>query len=386
MASEKRDAFICYSNKDQEIVERIVRYLERTYSITTWYAPADTYGDEFIPQIEKGLKASCSGVVFLSPSSVKSYWVTSEWQVMETLRAQKWGEGDDYKIIVVLLGTIEEEEIPAWLKRYDRVDFRGVENPLILAEKTTALARKIKPESISKYEKAAMSIPFVVLAMTRSQLEDIMRKDSECLQRLGYQCHWQDLQSLYGATPEEWRPSNRSKTIKEIIEEVLHAVSTEAPEIGVTPLFISSFFVAEDSKVDTWRNLDRRGGILIIDAVSLCHPELRECFEKSELSSKDNIAIIVIYPPDPKDTSSDCPADDFLQRSFPRAFDRFAHDWDEICELGIRREIELRRRLFAVSRKVAQLLSEAQPNPIKQKRARGRAVGYGDLVFKGGER
>ncbi|NJL71470.1 MAG: toll/interleukin-1 receptor domain-containing protein [Candidatus Competibacteraceae bacterium] len=71
------DAFLSYARQDRQIAEQIVERLE-AIGLTVWLDTELLPGDRFDIQIFRALEESRAIVAVLSPTAIKSRWVTAE--------------------------------------------------------------------------------------------------------------------------------------------------------------------------------------------------------------------------------------------------------------------------------------------------------------------
>jgi len=99
------DVFISYSNKDREKADEIVRKLDEN-NISHFSAPKNIKGGDLYKEIIKDNLIKCKELfILVSPNSIRSEWVISEW-------GAAWVLG---KHIVPILYQCESEELPSRL-------------------------------------------------------------------------------------------------------------------------------------------------------------------------------------------------------------------------------------------------------------------------------
>ncbi|MDM8519781.1 serine protease [Anaerolineales bacterium HSG6] len=111
-----------------------------------------------------------------------------------------------------------------------------------------------------------------------------------------------NITSCYKSKPIEWQPldDDQNKSIKEIVQAAqakLNLVLKKKPPILFD--FISEQFLSKDETIrhQAWNDFEMDGGVLIVDAISLYHPEIRRYFLNSQLiTPRKDIAMIVIVP------------------------------------------------------------------------------------------
>jgi hypothetical protein len=113
----KYDVFISYSRVDKKWVIQLKSALE-AYGIRVWLDSDEIRpGDQFIEELEKGIKKSRCIALVLSPEAVESVWVKEEYH--SALSSHK------LRLIPVLL---RKAEIPGFLKTRHYIDFSHEED------------------------------------------------------------------------------------------------------------------------------------------------------------------------------------------------------------------------------------------------------------------
>ena len=116
----KKDLFISYSSVDRSFVTRLAKEMIRK-GITLWIDEGEILpGDRIREKINQGIAESRYFVVVLSKNSISSSWVQTELDAAMI----KEIEGNDVVVIPVLVGDINNKDIPPDLKGKAYVDFR----------------------------------------------------------------------------------------------------------------------------------------------------------------------------------------------------------------------------------------------------------------------
>lgn len=111
-----KKVFLSHSSKDKPIVTMVSGDLEKR-GIMTWLDAIDILpGEPIISKINEGLSNCEYIILFLSKNSVKSNWVTKEWETM------LWDEVNHNKIKIIPV-KLEECEIPKILQTKKYIDF-----------------------------------------------------------------------------------------------------------------------------------------------------------------------------------------------------------------------------------------------------------------------
>jgi hypothetical protein len=397
-----RDVFISYSTADEAVVGRIVEKLTED-GLSVWYAPADIQGGEqFIREIEGGLRTSQVVVTLFSPSALDSFWEEAEWSA----RLVQMSGDRTRRLIPVLLYDVEDDQLPLLLRPLDRLDFRGTDlnDPVILKEKTDELIWNIRGE-LPPPGVQAVGIPFVIFAMVHQEADELIseiifenpavapieRERFARLVEILAEHDFDDISEFYGETREGWRPPIANlaairDTIEEIVKRVNHHRQATPGVSIIRPQFFSADFLSDDPdwRGQTWDQLSKLGCVLIIDAISMFHPFLRQKLLLSEFGSNERVSIVVLSPVGP----GVLPINQFLEQEIcpqmQRAFDRFATHLDMLCEFGIGDIRNLRRWLFSVLPEAAMTIQGQKASPVWREAIRnklGMPVGIDRIIF-----
>jgi len=136
--------FISYVAQDRNLAHQIHTDLEQT-GFDVWSDADLKPGDNWEAQIDSALRASSHCVVLLSPDSIKSPFVATEY---------RYFLGRNKPVIPVLVGDIGFNDIPERLQRIQTVDLRtsiplGIER-LIAALHAPAELQTYEPQETSK--------------------------------------------------------------------------------------------------------------------------------------------------------------------------------------------------------------------------------------------
>lgn len=117
---ERKDVFLCYSNKDKQFVKKLAEDLRLRY-VNVWYDKWEILpGDSISERIEEGIEKSAWFAIILSPDSVRSKWCQRE------LRRALSAEFERERLSIIPI-ICKECEIPGFLKDIARVDLSNDE-------------------------------------------------------------------------------------------------------------------------------------------------------------------------------------------------------------------------------------------------------------------
>lgn len=253
-------------------------------------------------------------------------------------------------------------------------------------------------------------IPFVIVAMTKQEASDLINEKilesdrvavtertrfEECKKAFQEE-EIENWLSHYSEDREDWRPHTcPENTICEIISEIVTSINLLQLEIPtgqlIHPQFCSTSFFAydEDIQEETWSELAGSGCVLIIDAISLFHPHLRQTLSDSHMGSNEQVAMLILSPINPCANKANQLIEQEIRLRMRRAFVRFEKQLDKLCEIGVGDLRALRRWLFAVLPEAANIVQNKRPLPANLRILRdtiGEPRGYERFVFGQGGR
>lgn len=113
---KNRKVFLSHSSVDKSIVISVALDLQEK-GINTWLDAFDILpGESIMTKINDGIEECNLALLFLSKNSVKSNWVTKEWETM------LWDEINSGKVKIIPI-KLEECEIPKILQSKKYIDF-----------------------------------------------------------------------------------------------------------------------------------------------------------------------------------------------------------------------------------------------------------------------
>jgi len=121
----KRQVFLSYSSKDEEVIKNIVSDF-KSHGVITWVDfEKITYGDSVTKKIETGLENSKYIVVVLSKNLGKSNWCRAEYG---PILNKEYSGKSDKKVIPLRLDDCSDEEIPLLLYDKSRAEYTNKED------------------------------------------------------------------------------------------------------------------------------------------------------------------------------------------------------------------------------------------------------------------
>jgi hypothetical protein len=228
-----------------------------------------------------------------------------------------------------------------------------------------------------------VGLPLIILAMIRSEVEDLEKNPDLLQKRLGtttfeqFQALTQELakngilwKKRYEGNRESWRPFDaKGEPIRRIVENIVDELNQkELPRLRQRHIKIQSYPFEAIKEKDpllrrVYREVAQTGCVLIVDELSLFHPDLREAFNQSPFFNCDQAAMVTLCPFDPGETMANRLLESETRQKLATAFDRFAFDFDPQFEFAVGDERRLKRWLYASLPETLRNLREPRPDP-----------------------
>lgn len=388
-----KDVFISYSSEDYSFVSRINDGL-RQRGLDTFFDKSDLQpGENWLNQLNEKLALSRVTVIFFTRRALESPWVRFESQ-----KALKRVVLDKTRhVIPVLLEDVKASELPHFLELQQALDLtlRSLSDEHAIAEMAGEIAQRI----FSLLPDAGLPIPFVIFAMTRREavdlasgkaLKDAARKDRQMFDDFSQQLDYprEEIPDYYDDSRDLWRPpfhppteakkaesdvalllarpegdgpsapeQKKGKTIRQTITEVIGLINEQEREemtepTAVYPQFFSADFLSDDlqTRLNTYAFLKKRRFVLVIDSLSLFHPELNDrLLSESGFGQSNYKTVRIVVPPPLREMLLPVSRDieQKLGKMLVSLYNRFDTYLDTLYEFGISNERGLRRWIFS---------------------------------------
>jgi len=182
----------------------------------------------------------------------------------------------------------------------------------------------------------------------------------------------------YGERRHEWKlHADHSSVMGTVLDEMLAHINRclrqpqNLPVIDGIP-FSEAFFSAE-RQGETWEYLRQSGGLLIVDAISLFYPPIRQALMQSTLASGEQMAVLVLSPLDFHAAPVNGCIADLVTQEMPMTFARFARHLDHRYEMGIGDLCGVQRWLFALFSSPEDMAGIIQKRKVDLNRGRFRS-------------
>jgi hypothetical protein len=243
--------------------------------------------------------------------------------------------------------------------------------------------------TVDNSKQKSIDIPFVIVAMTSHEASELVTEKvfdnpgvapaartqfqefRKALQKYGIK----DLLPYYDKYRDDWRPPHhQQQTVKQTIQQIIDRVN-QLGAMQIRPKFVSEDFFSPDPviKSQTWQLTDG-GSIIVADAVSMFHPSLHKALLDSEMSSKEQVAMLILSPINFSKISANRSIE---QKIMVRALTRLKGYQDQWCEFGAGDWRVSQRWLFATLQAIANRVQNPPPDPNNIKNFRkkmGREV------------
>jgi hypothetical protein len=175
----------------------------------------------------------------------------------------------------------------------------------------------------------------------------------------------------YGPTREQWRSPGLQSTVAALSEQALERLARvgnsklrgRAVKLQRYPL--DPLVKKLDQLREVYRQMADQGCIMVVDELSLFHPDVRRAVKNSPMVSSRNTAILTVSPFDNEVRPPQQILRNELKAELAGIFDRFATDFDPQCELGVGDECRLRRWLHQSLPETLQALRTPRVEPAQ---------------------
>jgi hypothetical protein len=257
--------------------------------------------------------------------------------------------------------------------------------PNVPQEELDALIKLVAPNVPS------VLIPVVVIAMTQQHLRELWsesafsssesyqhdRKDFRDVKSELHKHEIDDLTHYYGDSPDDWIPiAFGNTTVKSMIEESVERfnakqVNESHPKVSIS--FRSVEFFSSDSEVRrsaVWQEFKNGTCLVIVDALSLLHPDVRATFIKSGIGN-DKSPIVLMLPFGITALSTNRILEEKLHPHIQAHLKRFEEPDDEpldaLCAFGVAEPRSFRHWLASVLPATCQSVQKTRPTSEARK-------------------
>ncbi len=396
--------FIGYSRKDEKEKEALLSHLgvlECAGLIDLWGEDRLGAGTDWEQEISQAITQARVAILLISANFLTSAFILN--RVIPALL--KRYEDESLPVFPIIAKACAWEKV-GWLQKMSVRPKSGKpvwsDGGHHVDEDLAIVAREVATIVQEPDHTQPMDIPVVVAAMTRHEANELVtgtvfdNPEVAPIEHTRFQefrkalrdHRIDDLLPYYAESRDDWRPpSGQGSTIKQIILNIVERVNQECSEtLGpskIRPRFISEDFFSSDdaTRLHIWQSHDW-GSIIVADSISLFHPRLHKTLANSEMSSKEQVAVLILSPVNFSKISVNQLIEEKITE---RAFTRFNRNLDKLCEFGAGDLRTLQRWLFVILPEVANRLQKPRLYPanreVMRKMMGKKPHGMGPFIY-----
>lgn len=234
-------------------------------------------------------------------------------------------------------------------------------------------------------------VPFVVAAMNRSEADSLQSgmvfDDPRIapIERDRFNTLTPFLpegwQQDYGEQRDDWKLHADHRTvIGTVLRDMFADINYDLRQSRGLPVIdgisYSERFFSSEQQGEAWDDLQISGGLLIVDAISLFYPPIRQALVLSTVAFSDQIAVLVLSPLDHHAAPVNGHITELVRQEMPMTFARFAKHLDHRLEMGIGDLCGVQRWLFTLFSRPEDMAEILQKRTVdlNRRRMRGQAV------------
>lgn len=375
----RNSLLLAFSSSDEELAAHIARicqtWLDRPLllSKTALFA----HDEPSFGVLEENATRSSAALVLLTPTCIDQLkGQTADVGRVLTLLQARTGAA------ALLLAGLKPGQVPFPWNLPSQFE---VATPLIGEVALTPL-RQWVDKIMPVWKARLVGLPVSVFAMTAAEVQALDADSGIVGDLLGSAAEARFLQlrrelaaagvqwtKRYAARREAWQPfgpggSTAETTVLDIVREINRQGLAKLRNRQIRAQWYPFDDVLEQaSGADLrqrriYQDVARAGSVLLVDEVSLFHPQLRRALTNSPFFNNDQVAIVTVSPLDPGRAPVDQVLEAEARRQLAGAFTRYANDYDPQCELAVGEERRLRRWLHASLPETVVSLRDPRPD------------------------
>ncbi|MCD4739445.1 MAG: hypothetical protein K8R89_09355 [Anaerolineae bacterium] len=232
-----------------------------------------------------------------------------------------------------------------------------------------------------------IDVPYVVAAMTRTEADALQSGEVFEGTRIA-QIERNRFNALtpflpegwiedYGELHDDWKlhadhNSIMGTVLDEMFAQINHCLRQPQNLPVIDGISFSEPFFLPEQQIKTWEHLRQSGGLLVVDAISLFYPPIREALKQSTLTSREEMAVLVLSPLDFHVAPINSHVKNLVIEEMPMTFARFGEHLDYKYEMGIGDLCGIQRWLFTLFSNPADMAESIQKRRVDLNRMRFR--------------
>ena len=228
-------------------------------------------------------------------------------------------------------------------------------------------------ERLPVLEVPEVGLPVVLVAMTEPEAVSLLTNPPEpiapLLRLAGVSKEkWAE---RYGQTRSKWKPfANVDATIEQVLSDAVAEVNRDVNRmrgrtVRLQPYPFDALLQDNLAMWPIYRDIARRGCLIVADELSLFHEQVRRAFVTSPLRDGAQVALVTLSPFDPTIGSPLAGIRRQLDEYLAKAAQRFGEAFDPLCEMGVPERRRLDRWLYGSLPRAVEVLREAKQDPQK---------------------
>lgn len=383
--------FLTYLEPDAQRAETLPTHLQlRSRSLLMSSSALLAQDSDQLSHLENGLRQCHVAAVMLSRTAIARLREQSQ-RSLQLLNVLKTRTGC---LIALCLDNTALDQAATWGVTHI-VDLSawqpGSDLPIELLDELDRLIASLVPRQTGQ----VVGLPFVIISMTHSEAQEMVANpaqvaDPESRQALrellGLSAEDQSTGALnanqellavqfagrYGAAREEWRPFGASNpTVSTLIGEFVTGLnSTHDPRLRGRTIKVQHYSfdpIVEKNELyhPIYRDLAQNGCILVVDELSLLHPQIGEALLSFPFFTDKQVSVVSISPVNPYSSPLFKDLEAKVSQRLATAHYRFAKDYDPKCEISVGDDRRFKRWLNSSLPTVMQDLRFPLPDSVK---------------------
>jgi hypothetical protein len=226
---------------------------------------------------------------------------------------------------------------------------------------------------VSKTDDLEIGLPVVIVAMTAAEAAELLGDPpaavADLLRHADGTAQW--VFDRYGDSRSQWRPFGSTDTVARVLDAAVATFNAKGNRLQSRAIRLQRYPLEPLMQADSllmwplYRSIARSGCLVVVDELSLFHPQIRQAFESSPMPDGEQVALVTLSVGDPIVGTPYARLREQLNSYLAKAAERFSVTLDPLCELGIPERHRLDRWLHASLPSAMDLLKHAKRDDAK---------------------